>query len=175
MEHLRKRGPATLLAMATVMRLGATQRVKLEWEPSWDSMVTGYKVYCREATSTNLLVADAGKATTFTITNLLEASTYGFYVTAYTDDGLESDPSNTLEATMPLGPLDMDLAADEEGRSVLTVRLEAVAGRQVALQSSTNLIDWTTLATSEQGQPLACRMTNSPGEGHRFFRSQSLP
>jgi hypothetical protein len=101
----------------------------LAWDANCDSRVAGYKVYygTNGVTSTNVVPAyidDCGVSqpqqtqihhlpytfsettvgrtnTSLTITNLLPTFTYSFVVTAYDDQGLESDYSNEVTYTVP--------------------------------------------------------------------------
>jgi hypothetical protein len=167
---------ATLVALAvSALRLGASPSLTLEWDPSTDTTVIGYKIHCQDLSSTNVVVVDVGNTNQFTFTNLAATFTYRIYVTAYDAVGLESDASNLIEFTVPLGPLSSASTRDEQGALVMSWSLEAVPGKRVALQSSSNLVDWVTLSLSDPDQPLSLQFTNSPARSQQFFRSVCLP
>ncbi len=168
-----RRGSQRVLWLVTAMAMpvGAGQNLVLEWTPSDDPTVRGYKIYFQNLNSTNVASLDAGAVTLFTLTNLPEASTYSIYATAYDAEGLESDPSNTLQFTVPLGPITTRVTLDPLARPVMTFDIEAVPDKPVSLQSSTNLVDWVTLFTSEPGQSLSCQVTNSSTDVRKFYRS----
>ena len=102
-------------------------QVKLCWEPSCDSAVTGYKIYygwssnslpqigvgstyfpCRGTSYPNTFYSsdlvrcvDAGNTNTITLTNLLEGMYYFFTATSYDSSGMESDFSNQAIYRVP--------------------------------------------------------------------------
>jgi hypothetical protein len=169
-----------LLAMLFVLAapavpLPASQTLTLEWEPAADSAVKGYKIHCQVVGATNAITLDTGSATSFAVTGLCETVTYSFAVTAYDTDGLESDPSNTVEFTVPLGRVDSALTRDREGRPVMKFFASGVAGRRLALQSSSDLLTWQTVSTGDLGSALSCAVTNSALAKKEFYRTICLP
>jgi hypothetical protein len=163
------------LLVALVTPLAAAQRLTLMWDPSEDPSVTGYKVYYEEVGSGITNVVDAGESNTVTLTNLAPTLTYRFYVSAYNAEGLESDPSNVLQLTIPLRLATTTISRGAQGQSVLGFSVPAVTGRQVALQRSTDLLTWTTCLTAAAGSPLSCQVTNNPGQVRQFYRAICLP
>jgi hypothetical protein len=81
----------------------ATQSVTLAWDPSPDPTVVGYKVYYGVASLTYTNVIDVGDATSVTISNLVEGTTYYFAATAYNILGMESAFSAETVYTVPAG------------------------------------------------------------------------
>ena len=79
----------------------AAQSVKLAWDASPSSGVTGYKIYYRTASGRSGLPLDVGNVTTATISNLNDSTTYVFSVTAYNPSGIESARSNEVSYTTP--------------------------------------------------------------------------
>ena len=80
----------------------------LSWNPSTTNAdgtpltnLTGYKVYQGTATGTYGVSVGVGNVTTYTVTNLSEAVTYYFAVTAYNTVGDESGYSNEVSKTIP--------------------------------------------------------------------------
>jgi hypothetical protein len=169
-------GEASLCVFAALAApLGAGQQVTLAWDPSFDASVTGYKVCYHGTGSTNVTILDVGNTTVCTLTNLCESDTFSFSVTAYNEFGLESDPSNTVDYTVPLGRLDPAWTTDGEGHPVMQFFVNGVEGKSLALQSSTNLVDWATLVTASPGEQISWSVTNCAISAARFYRSLCLP
>ncbi len=74
----------------------------LAWSASPDSSVTGYNIYFGSASHIYTGKVSAGKATSYTVSNLTAGATYYFAVTAYNSSGMESGFSNEASATIPL-------------------------------------------------------------------------
>src|SRR6476659_3977789 len=79
----------------------AAQSVRLEWNASPSSGVTGYRVYYRQSSGGQSTSVNVGNVLTATISNLNDATTYLFWVTAYNNAGLESTGSNEVSYTTP--------------------------------------------------------------------------
>jgi hypothetical protein len=156
-----------------VVSAPASQKLTLAWDRSVDASVTGYKLYYKETAATNFTAVNVGNTNLHTLPGLGESRTYTFYVTCYNAAGLESDPSNSVGYTVPLAPLTSTAGKDAQGRAVLQLRVEAMAGRQVRLQSSTDLQTWATVVTSAVGQPIDFVVLVA-SEPKRFYRSVLL-
>ncbi len=72
--------------------------VTLQWDASPDTNVVGYAVYNGVIDTSYLIRTDAGPETSATVTNLPVGVTNYFFVTAYDENGVESDPSNLIDA-----------------------------------------------------------------------------
>jgi hypothetical protein len=85
-------------------------QVTLQWDPSPDLAVTGYRIYYGTASSNYTSMVNVpsnsfgGLATTCTVSNLTRGVTYFFAATAYTGSGLESDFSNEVSYKVPTVP-----------------------------------------------------------------------
>jgi PA14 domain/Fibronectin type III domain len=79
----------------------AAQSVRLAWNASPSSGVTGYRVYYRQSSGGQSTSVNVGNVLTATISNLNDATTYLFWVTAYNNAGLESTGSNEVPYTTP--------------------------------------------------------------------------
>src|SRR3990170_4426720 len=84
---------------------GGTETATLSWDaPTTNTDDTdltdlaGYKIYYRTSPGTYDSVIDAAKVTTYTVSDLTPA-TYYFVVTAYDEEGNESDYSNVVSKT----------------------------------------------------------------------------
>lgn len=72
----------------------------LEWDPSSDP-VQGYKIYSLHPATSQLTSVDVGSVTMAVIDGLMEGETYRFYATSYDTNGVESEPSNIVDYTVP--------------------------------------------------------------------------
>jgi hypothetical protein len=68
--------------------------LKLAWDPSPDTSVTGYRLYYGTSGVSYTNVVDTGNRTDYTVTGLDAGTTYYFAATAYTGTGDESTFSN---------------------------------------------------------------------------------
>ncbi|MGA7213794.1 MAG: fibronectin type III domain-containing protein [Terrimicrobiaceae bacterium] len=103
----------------------------LAWDASSDPNIAGYKLQYETASGNPSPPIDAGKTTTFTVSNLNDSTTYFFTVTAQNAAGVESQPSNRVSYTTPaLSPTPPPSGAFVIGDRV--VALQGVAARNVA-------------------------------------------
>jgi hypothetical protein len=79
----------------------AAQSVRLAWNASPSSGVTGYRVYYRASSGSQSSSENVGDVLTATISDLDDATRYVFWVTAYNNAGAESSPSNEVSYTTP--------------------------------------------------------------------------
>ncbi|OFZ22720.1 MAG: hypothetical protein A2X94_03475 [Bdellovibrionales bacterium GWB1_55_8] len=70
--------------------------VLLEWDPSPDADVTGYRIYVGFSSGSYLENVDVGNVTSYTVRNLTPGQTYFFAATAYNSAGMESVFSNEV-------------------------------------------------------------------------------
>jgi hypothetical protein len=105
-RHLRRR----VLFFARGCLIGATfsaacdavgAHVRLAWNPSVGTNVTGYALYYGTTSNSLTNRVNMGNQTTGTCSNLLTGRTYYFVVTAYNSTGLESLPSDQVVYTVP--------------------------------------------------------------------------
>jgi hypothetical protein len=81
----------------------AQSSLNLAWDPSPNASVTGYRIY-RGAQSRNYSSnTDVGGVTKTTVSGLTAGTTYFFTVTGYDAQGQESDYSNEITYTAPVG------------------------------------------------------------------------
>src|SRR5688572_12298971 len=101
----RNRSFASAIAMliASVWQSTAAD-IRLAWDKNSEPHVTSYNLYYGEVGGAPIKLASAQNSTT--VRNLIPGKTYSFYVTAVTDGGIESVPSqqvtHTVTATSPL-------------------------------------------------------------------------
>lgn len=158
--------------LAAALSAAAGQKVSLAWDPSPDDSVTGYRLFCINVTLGHTNQIDVGNTNVCVITSLAEARTYAFYVTAYDGNGLESDPSNTIGLTVPLGPIETTIAPGLGGRVEMRLHANGSEGIRLELQTSTDLENWVTLTTAPTaGDSIDYTVTNLNGDAKRFFRA----
>ena len=90
-----------LFLISSQAHVRAAQSVRLAWNASPSSGVTGYRVYSRTSSGGQSTSVNVGNVLTATISDLDDATTYLFWVTAYNNAGLESSPSNQVSYTTP--------------------------------------------------------------------------
>ena len=93
-----------LFLMSSHAHVRAAQSVRLAWNASPSSGVTGYRLHYRTSSGTQSTSVDVGDVLTATISNLEDATTYLCWVTAYNNAGLESSRSNEVSYTTPSSP-----------------------------------------------------------------------
>jgi hypothetical protein len=79
------------------------QDVTVVWDPSQTPGVVGYTLHYGTNSGAYFDFVMAGPSTMATAPDLLEGVTYYFAATAYTETGIESDPSDELSFTIPIG------------------------------------------------------------------------
>lgn len=82
--------------------------VSLEWDPSIEPNVSGYKMYYGTSSGDYTYTVDVGNYTTCTISGLEEGNTYYFATTAYDFSGNEADYSNEVFKYIPKTDTDGD-------------------------------------------------------------------
>lgn len=96
--------PRPLLCLGWLLGWISAIAVTLEWDPSPDAWVAGYRLHWGNASSNYIASVDVGTNTTCTLTNL-QPGRYYFVATAYTADGQESLPSNEVAWSVPSPPM----------------------------------------------------------------------
>lgn len=85
------------------LEVRAEKSVTLAWDASPTPTVVGYTIQYGTNSGQYSEFLLLGNETTAVVPDLLEGVTYYFVVTAHTEEGLESDPSNELSYTVPDG------------------------------------------------------------------------
>ncbi len=85
---------------SSVLQASVTS-VTLQWDASPDTNIVGYALYSGVIDTSYLNRTDLGSETSATVTNLPVGVTNFFFVTAYDTNGIESDPSNLIDANFP--------------------------------------------------------------------------
>ncbi len=90
-----------LVALLGFANAANAAQVTLAWDPNTQPDVTGYKIYWGTISGSYPNSADAGNATTYTVTGLNSETTYYFVATCHTSTGTESGNSNQVSTTTP--------------------------------------------------------------------------
>ena len=144
----------------------ALGNVTLAWQPSPDPTVVGYNVYWELANGAYPQKVSVSSQTA-TVSNLVEAMTYSFFVTAYTSSGMESAPTAPIVYTVPGSFLQLGRSAQNN----LVLSSSGAAAFPWALQESSDLKVWRTIS---QGTNSAVNLTMSTsGSPMEFFRFRS--
>src|SRR5437773_8210164 len=94
---------AVLVALAVSTTLLGAPSVTMAWNPNSEPAVSGYKVSYGEASGNYSQTLDLGNATNATVSALVQGHTYYFAVSAYNASAVESDFSNEVKYTVPVG------------------------------------------------------------------------
>ena len=92
-----------LFLISSPAHVRAAQSVTLAWSANPSSEVTGYRVYYRTSSGGQTTSENVGNVLSATISDLSDATTYVFSVTAYNGAGLESSHSSEVSFTNPVG------------------------------------------------------------------------
>ncbi len=79
--------------LAFSLKAATPTSVTLQWNPSAETDVAGYRVHYGTTKGTYDRTVDAGENVTTSLNGLAAGTTYCFVVTAYNDSGIESLPS----------------------------------------------------------------------------------
>ena len=133
----------------------AASSVTLAWDASTDSSVVSYNVYYGTASGSYSASISAGSATTATVSNLLDGTTYYFAATAVNSSGVESPDSNEISYTTPGSGVNQPPTLDAIGNLAIN---EDAAQQNVALtgitSGATNEVQTLTVSASSSNPNL---------------------
>lgn len=119
-----------LLFILPISVISADRSVRVAWDPNPESNIKGYRIYHGVVNAGSTNVMDVGPSTVGSVTDLSYETQYFFYVTAYNDYDLESDPSAILyytttpqipvsvttdEILLAFAPVELRIPAELEG------------------------------------------------------------
>ena len=150
-----------------------TNSVKLAWNRSTSTNVTGYRVYYGVASGNYTNSVVAGNVTSNSIPGLAGGVSYFFAVAAYTAGGALSALSNEISVVPALPVAPVSVATTRRG--VVVVR--GLSGKQYDILATQNLITWTLIGTVTLGVSGTLNFTdpNSASYSRRFYRIQQKP
>jgi hypothetical protein len=166
----------------------ATQSIVLEWTPSSDTDVVGYRVYSGTASRNYGSPVAVGNTNRTTISGLADGVTYYFAATSIDSEGDESDFSNEAIIVAPsaAGGVSFSVSTGYVTRSAaatlaalpgsaggVSFSVSGVASYQYVVQSSTNLINWVSVQTNTA--PFTFTDTNAAKLRQCFYRTFYLP
>lgn len=139
----------------------ARGKIRLAWDASRDTTVTGYRVYYGGQSGNYTNSANVGSVLAATITGLEEGVKYYFACHAYDASGMESIPSNEASATTEfyVAIRSRDWIVETFGR----------AGATNQILMTTNLVVWTVV---KEFAGVAGLLTNiiEPGLATAYYR-----
>ena len=150
---------------ATALLPVLTQSVTLVWGPSPSPDVVGYNIYYGVTSGVYTDEISAGNMTNLTIPGLLEGTTYYFAAQSVNSAGLQSVLSTQLSLTISPAAI---LGSPVFSTNGLSFAVTGVPGSNYVVQVSTNLINWTPLATN--AAPFQFTDPNAKYFKSRFYR-----
>ncbi len=99
----RLAGPGLLFVLLLMAARAFAGGVTLAWDPVNSPSLAGYMVYYGPAAGNYTASIDVGNTTAYTVSGLLEGTTYHFAATAYDTTRTQSGFSNDVAATVPNG------------------------------------------------------------------------
>jgi|GEM_PF-1204843 len=151
----------------------STSQVMVSWDPSPDSSVTGYFLYYGPDSDSLTNRLEVGSKTQVALKGLVQSEVYVFAVTAHDETGAESEPSNVITYAAPTTAPTLSLENSNSQEKTLVLGFQTVAGGSYRIESSTDLIHWTTVMTtnSVNGGRMSIPMTILTSDTGRFFRT----
>ena len=123
---------ALTVFLASRLPVTASQSVSIGWSPSASPDVAGYIVHYGPVDQSTTNQVDVGNVTAATLSNLSEGLEYFFYVTAYNAIGIESDPSNAVQYSVPVPILASIPDQTVQQGQTLTLTASATIGSSIA-------------------------------------------
>ena len=158
-----------LLLFTSATAGAASQSVTLAWDPSSETNVVGYIVYMGTASGYYPVANDVGQATNATVSGLQPGGIYYFVVTAYTDSGLESAPTDESVYQVP------DLAPKPQiyrNADTVSVKFSTTSGRIYVMEYKNSLDEprWTPLTSVAGTDGIMTVSDTSSDAPARFYR-----
>jgi hypothetical protein len=146
--------------------------IKLQWDPSPEIDVAGYRVYWGEAgAAADVISVSTNEAQ---IPDLFEGITYFFYVTAFNTAGLESIPSETIEYLVPIALPDQPRlespVVDLAGNTVVRGRGKAGAIYVLQATGDLGLLNWEDIQAVASDDTGLIEIQDSSSSDQKFYR-----
>jgi len=158
----------------------AGQSVTMGWQPSPDSIATGYDIYYGSASHDYTNIIDAGTNTFVTISGLVNGATYYFAATAYDAQNQQSGFSNEAVYTLPLmnltnAVMSVPTGAASAGQFMLTIAGPANQGYEI--EATEDLVGWIIIGTvlTDANGSFRFTDTNAANFPQRFYRTCQIP
>ena len=147
---------------------GAVASVTLQWNPSTDPYVAGYKIYFGTNSHVYNNVVVAGNVSSQITLGIQPGISNYFAATAFDIFGTESDFSNETSILVPIAAT---LTAAIRSANTFSFSVLGMAGTQYVVQASTNLANWVSVQTNLA--PFTFSETNASPAAHKFFRAMA--
>jgi hypothetical protein len=155
------------LLLSGVFSVCVAQSVMVEWNPSPTTNVVGYDIYFGILNGIYTNELQVGKTTNLVIPGLLNGIKYYFAATAVNSSGIQSSLSGQTSYTVPVAAA--ELGSPNYSNSKLSFTVTGTAGYNYAIQTSSNLLNWTSLQTNTS--PWTFTDTNTKSFHQRFYRA----
>jgi Fibronectin type III domain len=142
--------------------------VTLEWSPSTDPTVVGYKIYYWPAGGGVTNSIDVGDVTNVVVTNLADDTTYYFAATSYDGNDVESIFSNEIVVTTDRATIAPLLTQNVGVSGQFSFNVSGVPNDLYVVQASTDLINWVPVQTNTA--PFSFVDTNAGLFRSRYYR-----
>jgi hypothetical protein len=154
----------------------SAKNVTLAWDPSTELDVISYNLYYGETASGPSILST--RIPQITIPNLLAGHSYYFYVTAVNSAGLESDPSEQIDYTVPfsqpVGTLHLEAPVMLGDQVILSA--QGTAGQTYTIQTAQSIdaATWSELGRVVAGPDGLIEYAATRGAVNSFFKLLKL-
>jgi len=156
------------MALITCVQAGAN--VTLTWIASTDPVVAGYNIYYGGASRVYTNKTSVVTATSITISNLVNGTTYYFAATTYNAAGAESALSSEISYTVPPPLSGVQLLVTPGSPFIVT--MTGPVGSNYVIQASTDLVHWTPFSTNTIPLGGSVNIIDSnPNAAQQFYRA----
>lgn len=164
-----------LLALVLSLPAQAASDKTLNWDPSPEAGVVGYKIYYGTVSHNYTAILTAGDVTSATIDGLAAGETYYFAVTALYSSGEESDFSNEAVYVVP-SPVAAQLQITPLRDGTVELDVIGTLGHTYEILATSDFIIWTALTTQllDAGNGFEYIDTNATSYPIRVYRLQDL-
>jgi hypothetical protein len=161
------------LYVGSFSSVAASQSVFLAWDAADATESIGYIVHFGQLGQAEANSIDVGSITATTISGLVEGLNYSFYVTSYTSDGLESEPSESITYSVPaLRPANL-LSISALANGAIRIKVNGTPGRTYVVQYAEFATpnNWTDLGAVTASSAGSAAIEDTSGVPLRMFRS----
>jgi len=149
--------------------------ITIAWNPNTERDIAGYKLYVVETGQPANAITVATNVAN--VTGLVEGKTYVLYATAFNTAGLESDPSQQINYTVPSGLQDQMDSPLKLATGGMQITSRGLPGHSYMIQATRNLVTspWVTLQTVQPDALGVIRITDPANLARRFYRTVEAP
>ncbi|MBL9167125.1 MAG: fibronectin type III domain-containing protein [Verrucomicrobiales bacterium] len=161
---------AGLIAAGTASS-AALLPVTLAWDsPSW--VVEGYTIHYGTTSRLYTKETEVGNVTTAVLNGLVEGTRYYVAVTAYGEDGSQSEFSNEIQFVLGLPILRIESTPDNQ----IVVTVKGKPGESYAIEATQSFLDWSVIGTASLDANGFMNHLDDQSTLHpnRFYRARPL-